>query len=202
MEMVVAVGADEVKRRVIAALTQRAAQIAAEQALQTAAVAAISWVPIIGQIAVTVKVAGYVLTGVTVLKLICSLIEYLNKGQTGSLTEEQRRLLAEVEAKVKEDMKKKEDNDDEDGEKPEELHKAWRYLINYKNGRKGVTYKIWRRSGKTKDTKNEYYYEKDYTHGDVEVYKIVGSKGIHIGCISMEGGHLTKPPVKGRTVNL
>ena len=126
----------------------------------------------------------------------------MKKGQIRSLTEEQRRLLTEVEAQVKEDMKKKEDNDDEDEEKPEELHNAWRNLMNYKNGRKGVTYKIWRRSGETKDTKNEYYYEKDYTHGDVEVYKIFGSKGIHIGCTSILGGYLTKPPVHGRTVNL
>ena len=107
MEMVVAIGANEIKKKIIVALSQRAAQIAAEQALQTAAVASISWVPIIGQIAVGLKIAGYVLTCVNVLKLIWSLIEYLNKGQTGSLTEEQRRLLAEVEAQVKEDMKKK-----------------------------------------------------------------------------------------------
>lgn len=35
---------------------------------------------------------------------------------------------------------------------------------------------------------NVYYYEKDYTHGDVEVYQKFGSKGLHVGSVSMQGG--------------
>ena len=47
-----------------------------------------------------------------------------------------------------------------------------------------------------------YYYEKDYTHKDVEVYKKYGGKGEHQGSVSMEGGPIHKPPVKGRTIDL
>lgn len=39
-------------------------------------------------------------------------------------------------------------------------------------------------------------------HGDVEVYKLAGSKGIHMGSVSIQGGELTKPPVLGRTIQL
>ncbi len=50
--------------------------------------------------------------------------------------------------------------------------------------------------------KRLFYYMKDNLHGDLEVYKAAGSKGIHVGCCSINGGPWTKPPVNGRTIDL
>ena len=43
------------------------------------------------------------------------------------------------------------------------------------------------------------YYEKDRTHGDVEVYD---SDGRHLGSADAETGKMTKPPVPGRKIDL
>jgi len=42
------------------------------------------------------------------------------------------------------------------------------------------------------------FYEKDYTHKDVEVYD---SNGLHLGSMDAETGEMTKPAVKGRKLN-
>jgi len=42
------------------------------------------------------------------------------------------------------------------------------------------------------------FYEKDYTHKDVEVYD---SNGVHLGSMDAETGKMTKPAVKGRKLN-
>jgi hypothetical protein len=39
-------------------------------------------------------------------------------------------------------------------------------------------------------------------HRDVEVYKLKGSTGVHIGSVSMTGGPLIKPAVEGRTIKI
>lgn len=85
------------------------------------------------------------------------------------------------------------------------FHKAWKDLDSYRGKTKrGFTYKVkyCSKTGKElsqKDTNDCYLYEKDYTHGDVEVYDL---RGIHVGSVSMEGGELTKPAVKGRSINV
>lgn len=43
------------------------------------------------------------------------------------------------------------------------------------------------------------YYEWDYTHGDIEVYD---GKGRHKGSKDPTTGEMTKPPVKGRRINV
>jgi RHS repeat-associated protein len=47
--------------------------------------------------------------------------------------------------------------------------------------------------------KNKRYYEKDYTHGDVEVYD---STGKHLGSMDPDTGEMTKPPVPGRKIKV
>lgn len=42
---------------------------------------------------------------------------------------------------------------------------------------------------------NKRYFEWDYTHGDIEVYD---ENGKHLGRADPNGGHICKPPVKGR----
>ena len=74
----------------------------------------------------------------------------------------------------------------------EEIHKAWDGLKPFlKKTRKGET-----------NLGNTYYYERDHTHGDIEVYRKQGSKGKHIGSVRMEGGKLYKPAVVGRSIRL
>jgi hypothetical protein len=57
--------------------------------------------------------------------------------------------------------------------------------------------------GKTKTNgekgKQRRYYEWDHTHGDVEVYD---RRGKHLGSMDPETGEMTKPPVKGRKIDL
>ena len=57
--------------------------------------------------------------------------------------------------------------------------------------------------GKTKTNgksgKDRRYYERDHTHGDVEVYD---SRGNHLGSMDPETGEMTKPPVPGRKINV
>ena len=73
-----------------------------------------------------------------------------------------------------------------------ELHSPWDQLQPYQGKvRRGTSSK-----GKT------YYYQKDMTHNDVEVYKLFGSTGYHIGSVSLAGGPIIKGPVKGRTIDL
>ena len=43
------------------------------------------------------------------------------------------------------------------------------------------------------------YYEWDHTHGDIEVYD---SRGRHVGSMDATTGQMTKPPVKGRYIDL
>ena len=74
----------------------------------------------------------------------------------------------------------------------EEIHLPWTSLASYRGAiKRGITNKG-----------NEYYYQKDFTHEDTEVYKKMGSKGVHIGSVSRLGGAITKPAVSGRTINL
>lgn len=57
--------------------------------------------------------------------------------------------------------------------------------------------------GKTKTNgksgKDREYYEKDYTHGDIEVYD---SRGNHKGSADPTTGEMTKPPVPGRKIDI
>lgn len=57
--------------------------------------------------------------------------------------------------------------------------------------------------GKTKTNgesgKRRRYYEWDHTHGDVEVYD---GRGEHLGSANPSTGEMTKPPVKGRRINV
>ena len=48
----------------------------------------------------------------------------------------------------------------------------------------------------------QFYYQKDNYHGDLEVFKASGSKGVHMGCCSINGGPWTKPPAQRRTIDL
>ena len=85
--------------------------------------------------------------------------------------------------------KAREKNKDED---EGEIHLPWAQLESYRGSiKRGTTNK-----------KNTYYYQKDYTHIDVEVYKKYGSKGVHIGSVLMTGGKIYKPAVNGRTIDL
>ena len=78
-----------------------------------------------------------------------------------------------TETEAKSDTKEKK----KDKDNPE-IHQAWSNLSSYRGKtKKGVTSK-----------NNVYYYEKDYTHGDVEVYQKFGSRGLHVGSVSMQGG--------------
>ena len=99
-------------------------------------------------------------------------------------------------------MELRDDKDGFDNERYVELHKAWSDLSPYREKtRRGVTYKLYK-SGRTEDTKNEFYYQRDFTHEDTEVYKKAGSKGIHMGSVARNGGPIIKPPVPGRTIDL
>ncbi|WP_327112799.1 colicin E3/pyocin S6 family cytotoxin [Streptomyces sp. NBC_01341] len=55
--------------------------------------------------------------------------------------------------------------------------------------------------GKTKSNgksgSKKRYFEWDYTHGDIEVYD---KNGKHLGSADPNGGHIYKPPVKGRKI--
>jgi hypothetical protein len=57
--------------------------------------------------------------------------------------------------------------------------------------------------GKTKTNgekgRDKRYYEKDHTHGDVEVYD---SNGNHLGSMDPNTGEMTKPPVPGRRIDI
>ncbi|CAB4495228.1 hypothetical protein RhiirA1_534761 [Rhizophagus irregularis] len=56
--------------------------------------------------------------------------------------------------------------------------------------------------GKTKTSgtgKNKKYFEWDFTHNDIEVYD---NKGNHLGSMDPSNGNMTKPPVKGRKINI
>ena len=211
---------EEVKRRILIELARQAAMVAAEQAVQTAAVASVSWVPILGQVAVALKVVGYVLTAITVIKIINMAITYLKSNGTTELTGEAADLIRKtkerVEAKINVEAQavtqnKKNDDDDDDDGPWEELHKPWREQDHYRGGiRRAVTYKYWPKKDKKKDTKNMHYYEQDTkrTKGgregpvELEVYRRVGSQGYHSGVISMTGGRYSKPAVPGRTIDL
>lgn len=210
---------EEIKRRILIELARRAALIAAEQTAQTVAVASVSWVPILGQVAVILKVIGYVLTAVSVLKIISMAIAYLNSNGTTELTGEAAELIRETREEVKVQMatetqtktqnqRKEDDSDDEDGPWVE-LHKSWSQLDHYRGGvRRAVTYKYWPKKDKKKDTKNMYYYEQDTKRSkggrdgpvEIEVYSRVGCKGIHTGVLSVAGGKYIKPAVIGRTI--
>ncbi|MET9085077.1 colicin E3/pyocin S6 family cytotoxin [Streptomyces sp. NPDC004237] len=56
--------------------------------------------------------------------------------------------------------------------------------------------------GKTKSNgksgSKKRYFEWDYTHGDIGVYD---KNGKHLGSADPNGGHIYKPPVKGRKIN-
>ena len=94
-------------------------------------------------------------------------------------------------------------SDSEDEEPTKVIHKHWKELKPYKGKTKrDVTVRIWLKSQKRKDTNDVYYYEWDYTHKDVEVYKKLGSKGVHQGSVKEEGGDIYKPAVPGRTIQL
>ncbi len=47
--------------------------------------------------------------------------------------------------------------------------------------------------------KNRRYYQKDHTHGDVEVFD---RNGQHLGSMDAETGEMTKPPEEGREVGV
>lgn len=85
-------------------------------------------------------------------------------------------------------VKARQKNDDDDGEE----HLAWCSLSSYRGKTK---------TGNT-NKGNTYYYEKDHTHTDIEVYKKHGSKGIHIGSVQLNGGKIYKYAVNGRTIDL
>lgn len=97
------------------------------------------------------------------------------------------KIETKTEAKAVE-LARAQNQDDRNGEN----HLPWGSLESYRGSIK---------RGKT-DKGNTYYYEKDYTHIDVEVYKKMGSKGVHIGSVRMTGGKIYKPPVPGRTIDL
>jgi hypothetical protein len=76
--------------------------------------------------------------------------------------------------------------------KEEEIHNSWYDLSHYsRKTKRGYT---------NKD--NLYYYEKDYTNKDMEIYRKIGSKGIHLGSCRLSGGKQTKPAIPGRTIDL
>ncbi|WP_330290335.1 DNRLRE domain-containing protein [Streptomyces sp. NBC_00576] len=64
----------------------------------------------------------------------------------------------------------------------------WKKLTPYKGKTKS--------NGKSGSKKR--YFEWDYTHGDIEVYD---KNGKHLGSADPNGGHIYKPPVKGRKIN-
>ncbi len=43
------------------------------------------------------------------------------------------------------------------------------------------------------------FFQKDHTHGDLEVYN---RRGVHLGSADMTTGNMIKPPVPGRTIDL
>ena len=191
---------DELNSQIIEALSIAKSEI---QDKQINATMTCSLVPmILAPIAIpagrlAARILGIGLTAYTAVQGIGSVIGWVESGKKRTITADEQRILDLAKAEALAVAAKKYGD-----EEWIELHKAWKEMESYKKGKIGVTYKRGTRSGRTKDTKNKFYYEKDHTHGDMEIYKIDGPKGIHIGCTSMSGGLMTKPAVKGRTVNL
>ena len=145
------------------------------------------WIPII----------GWVLTGISVVYVaksiseMLSMIESVKKGDTSKIPKEILQKAKENALEVSSRNKDRDDGDDD------EKHLPWEELEPYnKKGKKIKT-------GKTNKNR-EYFYERDFFHNDVEVYKRgrTPKEGIHVGSIRMEGGKIYKDAVPNRKIEL
>lgn len=170
----------EIKRRAILEIEKQLVILLGKQAAQKTLAAATSFIPYI-------NVIGWTLTaysGIVLLRKIAELIEMKKAVEKGDFSLVPKTIVDTVTAEAQKKYKNVEEED---------LHRPWCDLDRYRDKT---------RTGLTTVKKNRYYYEKDYTHIDVEVYKKMGSKGVHCGSVPIIGGKIYKPPVPGRTINL
>lgn len=148
---------------------------------------------------VSVPIWGWVIGGIVVASLAIALaieIDNLNQVkaevQSGNLDNLPREIKIEAIKELEKIKQKAKEEEEEKKKNEQEKHLPWTELTPYRNKT---------RTGISSHSK-KYYYEKDFSHDDTEVYKKICNKGIHVGSCSKNGGIINKLPVKGRTIDL